>query len=285
MADEIVFETAEKSALELIERDQHYDMYLRNISWPLGGAEYFRDLTEFPQHDILVDPGDGIDNYILKNTTIKLDKVLRENMIKSLENGLYEDFITLTMFDARSIVKARYSADTHPNWLDEPYGQDLISLSLLENLAKRTSIWKRTRDSKQLSRNLISLVLSGYFAINERGVYLSALSPNAGVDDLILALKNSGPGLPKLVQKKIRQLEPISELKRNLTRELMTWGDIWTVRLMGRIGNAEFVPDLIHVLRDSDSMDYIHSDAIKAMNALDDSADDIIISAILFVPI
>jgi preprotein translocase subunit SecA len=49
---------------------------------------------------------------------------------------------------------------------------------------------------------------------------------------------------------------------------------------MGRIGNKAFVPNLIHVLRNSDSMDYIYSDAIRAMNALDDSADENILTAI-----
>ena len=49
---------------------------------------------------------------------------------------------------------------------------------------------------------------------------------------------------------------------------------------MCRIGNKAFVPNLIHVLRNSDSMDYIYSDAIRAMNALDDSADENILAAI-----
>jgi SEC-C motif-containing protein len=265
---------------DLEDRDRHYDTYLRNISWALGGAEYYRNLTEFPQQNILENPGDVVDNYILKDTTIELDKTFHENMIKSIENGLYKDFLTVVMFDARSIVKARYSEDIHPDWLDEPYGQDAVSLALLEDLSKRTEIWNQIKDSKQLGSNLIALILSGYFAIKERGAYLMALSPDAGVEDLIWALKNSGPSLPKPIQEKIKQMEPISELKNTLTEDLMSWGDIWTVRMMGRLGNEAFVPNLIHVLRRSDSMDFIYSDAIRAMNALDDSADEIILAAI-----
>ena len=34
-------------------RDHHYDTYLRDISYALGGAEYFRNLTEFIQNNIL----------------------------------------------------------------------------------------------------------------------------------------------------------------------------------------------------------------------------------------
>ena len=265
---------------DLIDQHRPYDTYLRNISWALGGAEYYRNLTEFPQQNILENPGDVVDKYILKDTTIELDEALHENMIKSLENGLYEDFMTLIMFEARSIVNARYSENTHPDWLDELHGQDAVSLALLEDLSKRTAIWNRIKDSKELGRNLISLILSGYFAIKERGAYLTALSPDAGIEDLIWALKNSGPSLPKPIQQKIKQMEPIPELKNTLTGDLMTWGDIWTVRMMGRIGNEAFAPNLIDVLRRSDSMDYIYSDAISAMNALDDSAAEIILAAI-----
>jgi hypothetical protein len=60
----------------------------------------------------------------------------------------------------------------------------------------------------------------------------------------------------------------------------MTWGDIWAVKLMGMIGNKEFVPDLIRVLRNADSLDYIYSEALSSINALDESADESILTAI-----
>ena len=265
---------------DLGDLDRNHETYLRDISNALGGVEYFRNLTEFPQNDILENPSEVIDNLILKNLNIELDDVLRKDMVKALKNGLYEDFSTMIMFEARSVVNARYSEDTHPDWLAKAYGQDTISLTLLEDLSKRSSIWKQIKNSKQLGRNLISLILTGYISIKERGAYLTALLPDAGVKDLIRALKNAGPSLPKTIQKKIKQIEPISELKKTLTKDLMTWRDIWTVRIMSRIGNEEFVPDLIHVLRISDSMDYIYSDAIRAMNALEESADVIILAAI-----
>ena len=124
------------------------------------------------------------------------------------------------------------------------------------------------------------MILSVYFAIKEHEDYLTALSPEAGVEDLIGALKNSGPSLPTTIQDKIKQVNPVPELKNALTEKLITWGDIWTVRLMGQIGDEEFVPNLLHILRNADSLDYIYSDAIRAMNALDESADEIIFSAI-----
>jgi HEAT repeat protein len=238
------------------DRDQHYDTYLRDISYALDGAEYFSNLTEFPKNNILEKPREVIDNLILKNSTVELGDDLREDVINSLENGLFEDFSTMIMFEARSIVNARYSEHTHHDWLDQLYGQDTMSLALLEDLSKRSSIWKQIKNSKQLG------------------------SPDAGVEDLIWALKNTGSSLPKPIQTKIKQTRPISELKNALTQDLMTWGDIWTVRMMGRIGNEEFVPSLIRVLNNSDSLDYIYSDAIRAMNALEESADEFIIAAI-----
>lgn len=265
---------------DLDDGHHYYDTYLRGIAHALGGAEYFQNLTEFLPNNILEKPGEVIDNLILKNPTIELNDALRDDMIKALDNRLYDDFSTMIMFEARSIVNARYSEEKHPGWLDELNGQDTISLALLEDFSKRSSIWKRIKNSKQLGRNLIALILSGYFSIKERDAYLTALFPDAGVDDLIRALKNTGSRLPNPIQKKIKQMEPISELKNTLTEDLMTWGDIWTVRMMGRIGNKDFVPDLIHVLRNSDSMDYIYSDAIRAMNALEESADEIILAAI-----
>ncbi len=93
-------------------------------------------------------------------------------------------------------MNARYPEGTHSGWLDEIYGQDAISLALLEDLSRRASVWKRIKDSKQLGRDLISLILSGYFAIKERDAYLAALSPDAGTGALVRALKNSGPYLP-----------------------------------------------------------------------------------------
>ena len=262
------------------DRDQRYGTYLRDISYALGGAEYFSNLTQFPKNNILEKPREVIDNLILKNSTVELGDDLREDVINSLENGLFEDFSTMIMFEARSIVNARYSEHTHPDWLDQLYGQDTMSLALLEDLSKRSSIWKQIKNSKQLGSNLISLILSGYIAIKERDAYIKALSPDAGVEDLIWALKNTGSSLPKPIQTKIKQTRPISELKNALTQDLMTWGNIWTVRMMGRIGNEEFVPSLIRVLNNSDSLDYIYSDAIRAMNALEESADEFIIAAI-----
>jgi HEAT repeat protein len=266
--------------LDLFAEDNHDDTYLRDISYPLGGAEYFRNLTEFNRNDILNKPDEIIGNLISKYSAIELDAGFRDDLIKALGSNLYGDFSSMIMFEARSVLNSRYSEGLPPLWLEESFEQDKMSVALLEEISKRTPILKRIKESKESCRNIISLTLSVYFAIKEREVYLTALSPEAGVEDLISALKNSGPSLPKPIQNKIKQVTPIAELKNALTENLMTWGDIWAVRLMGQIGNEAFVPTLLHILRSTDSLDHIYSDAITAMNALDESADEAILYAI-----
>lgn len=266
--------------LDLFAEDNHDDTYLRDISYPLGGAEYFRNFTEFNQDYILEKPSEIIRNLISKHPAIELDAGFRDDLTKALGSELYDDFSSIIMFEARSIFNSRYSEGVPPLWLKEPFEQDKMSVALLEDLSKRTLILKRIKESKESCGNIISLTLSVFFAIKEREAYLTALSPEAGVEDLIGALKNSGPSLPKPIQNKIKQVKPITELKIALTDNLMTWGDIWAVRLMGQIGNEAFVPTLLHILCSADSLDHIYSDAITAMNALDESVDEIILSAI-----
>jgi len=257
-----------------------YDIPLQNILSPLGGGSYFRDLTEFGKNSILSKPLETIDNLVLKNSHITIDETLRENLIALLENRHYQDFTTAVMFDARKIIHTRYSQNDNPDCLRDLLGQDKMCLHLLEDLLKRGPIWKQVESSNAFGSDLISLIISTYFAIKERGAYVKASPPEAGVDELIQTLQNSGPKLPEQIQDKIKVLSPTSELKASLSKDLMTWGDIWAVKLMGMIGNKEFVPDLIRVLRNADSLDYIYSDALSSINALDESADESILTAI-----
>lgn len=265
---------------ELTEFSNRNDMLLKNISAPLGAEDYFADLTEYGQNLILVQPLETIDSLVLRNSQIEIDEILRKNMVMTLEKERYEDFVTMIMFDARNIVNARYPENNCPEFLSELFGQDTMSMGLLEDLSKRSALWKQAKHSEELVINLISLIISVYFAVKERGVYQKALYPDAGVHELIYAVKNSGNNLPEQIQKKIKELAPIAELKAALTDDLMNWGDIWIVRIMGRIGNKDFVPDLIRVLCNADNMDYIYSDALRSISALDESADESILAAI-----
>ncbi len=250
---------------------------LENILSPLDGSTYFTNLTEFRGSDILEKPAQTIDDLIAKNEHISLDARLREKMIAALEKGEHESFVTMIMFDARKIVNGRYPHNSHPKFLTETFDQDTMCLGLLENLAKRSDIWKH---AQAVDDGLVSFIVSAYFAILERSAYLKALDPEAEIHELISSLKNAGPRLPVPIRKKIATLSPIAELKDSLTTNLRTWGDIWTVRIMGRIGDNAFVPDLLYVLRTSDSLDYIHDEALQAASGLDESADEPLFLAI-----
>jgi len=260
--------------------DDYSDSLLMMISSALGGDGYFQNLTQYGRYNILKKPNEVIDILVSRNATITLQEVTRSNIVKSLSNGAYEDFATMIMFDVRGIIHERYPTKEISGWLTDMYGQDTACLSLLEEVSKRPSIWKQAKNTKYSGRNLVALVLAVFFSVKERDAYVKGLSPHARLDDLIHALAGAGSDLPETIQNKIKELKPIAELNNALTKELMTWGDIWTVRLMGRIGSNEFVSQLIRVLNQSDSMDYIYSDALRAMTALDESADDQIIEAI-----
>jgi len=261
--------------------EDHYSApFLTSIASTLGGDGYFSDLTEYSQYSILEKPDEVFDLFISRNPNINIQKDKRESIIKSLSGKAFEDFVTMVMFDVWTIIHKRYPDEVTPDWLVETYKQDVVCLALLEVLSKRPSIWKQMKNTTYAGRNLVALVLSVFFSVVERGVYMKALSPGASLDELIQALEKTGSDFPEAIQKKIKERQPVAELNAVLTEELMTWGDIWAVRMMKQIGSVGFVHQLIRVLNNSDSLGYISSDALTAINALDESADEQIITSI-----
>ncbi len=113
-----------------------------------------------------------------------------------------------------------------------------------------------------------------------REAYTRAYAPEASRDDLLNSLKLAGAEFPETLQDRLVELSPVTELKTALSEDLLTWGDIWTVRLMGRIGDSAFVPDLLRVLGISNTLSYIHGDAIQALNGIDESGHKDVFNAI-----
>ncbi|MGB9498534.1 MAG: hypothetical protein ACKVE4_02030 [Dissulfuribacterales bacterium] len=260
----------------VFDSDLSDDILLRNVLSPLGGEPYFSDLTGYGENLIISAPGKTIDALVEKNDHIKIDPSIIKNLTAFLEKKQYDDLITIILFDVRRMMNARYPENAYPKSLTECFGQDAMCMGLFEDLSKRAP---RFGKIKQLP-DVIAFILSAYFAVNERIAYVKALSPEAGVDDLLCALKNAGPSLPVLIQEKIKNLSDVSKLKEALTETLITWGDIWTVRIMGKMGNKEFVPDLIRVFQTADSMDYIYDNALTAIDALDESAEEALFCAV-----
>ncbi len=260
--------------------DYYSDSFLRTITSTLGGDGYFRDLTENSQHNIVEKPEEVINLFISRNPSVAIPKDTRKSIVTSLSNKAFKDLATMIMFNIRTIIHKRYPDEVTPDWLVDTYNQDAVCLTLLEEISKQSSIWKEVNNTDYAERNLVALVLAVFFAVVEREAYVKALSPETPLDGLIHALINTGSDFPEAIQKKIKEKQPVTELKAALTEELMTWGDIWIVRMMKQIGSAEFVHELIRVLNKSDSLDYIYGDALNAMYSLDKSSHELIISSI-----
>ena len=256
------------------------DILLKNILFPLGSDSYFSDLTEYGENLILSKPAETIDNLLLKNSQIQIDQHLLDRLIQTIENKQYDDFITILMFEARNIVSNRYSKNNDSEYLKELFEQDTLCVSILEYLSKRSVIIKEVMELPSVGPDLISFIISVYLGIIERGAYVNAFYPDSSIENLIYALENAGSFLPKNIQEKLKDQSPIPEIKEVLKKGISSWGGIWAVRMMGEIGDKTFVPDLINALSNSDSLDFIYGDALRAMNALDESADEMILTAI-----
>jgi len=266
--------------LRVTESNHSGDSILRGLSHALGGGDYFRDLSDFGRNAILEKPGRTIEELLAGHPHIRMEGDLSRAMVQSIAKKQYKDFCKLVAADAARIVDTRYPGTGDRPWLKEVSGQDKMSLDALVTFSEHSPIWKKADGSDDFGRVIISLMLSIYFGIKERGPYLTALSPAAGVAELIDALKKAGPRLPLAIRKRIIELAPVAELKGLLTEDRQTWGDTWAVRLMGHIGDKEFAPELVRTLNAADSLSYIYSDAIDAIHALEESADEFLLNAI-----
>ena len=261
-------------------RDQglNQEYFLERLMNAAGARGIYNDLTRDSSQELLEAPESVLDemleHYPILNSTVFVDK-----MVGLIDHGRYQDLVSSIAFDARGLVRSRYPAGHCPEHLRETFDYDTLSLAFLEEFAKRSMDWKQaTKRGKQ--SNLVSAVLACYFSIHERGGYLSALNPEATLAEMIAGLKDTGREFPRALQEGLARMAPIEHLKDALSSELNSWGDIWTVRLMGRIGSERFVPDLLRVVRETDGLSHIHEDAIDALHGVDESGHAEILSAI-----
>ncbi|MDA3917017.1 MAG: SEC-C metal-binding domain-containing protein [Deltaproteobacteria bacterium] len=244
--------------------------------------KYYNDLTEsLCSKNIIENPKEILENFFKKNAQIFLKTDQFDLVVKNLEKGHHHDLVTTLMFEIQNIVQHRYPENLSFEDLHELFVKDTMTVALFKELSRQPSLWSRLgKKSNSWMDLLIALVISLYCSFLERGLYIKALLPDARLEQLILTMEKTGSRLPEIICRKIVEFAPIPELKNVLSERLNTWGDIWIVKIMGRIGSREFVPDLLRVLNNSDSLDYIYSDAIKSITALDESADEMIINAI-----
>ncbi len=256
------------------------DVFLKGLMHSARAGELFSDLTGYRAQEILEAPKKALKEAPGQYRMISAEPETINEVVRLIEGGDYQNIATSLMFEGQNIFRSRFPEGHPKDHLSETFELDSLAMAFLKEFSKRASYWKVAIKSENISRNLVSAVLACYFSIHERGGYLRALGPEATCEDLMDALKNTGPEFPKALRERLVQLSPIEELKAALTEELLTWGDIWIVRLMGRIGDDAFVPDLIRVVRDSDGLSYINADATRALNGMDESAHESILSAV-----
>ncbi len=256
------------------------DLFLNRLMEGVGAKSFFDALTEHGSVSILESPRKAFRAALRKYPLIDPEMGMIDKIVKLIDRKQYGHLATTLTFDARDIGRSRASEHKDKNHLSEILERDAQTLVFLEEFSKRSSVWKGVAKAEKTERNLVSALVACYISILEREGYIRALDPSAPCEDLIHTLKAASPELPKPIQDRIIELAPIAELKEALTKELMTWGDIWTVRLMGKIGGQLFVPELIRVVRKTDSLSYIHEDATEALNGMDESGHESLMSTI-----
>ena len=244
--------------------------------------KYYNDLTEYlDSKNIIENPREILESFFKKSAQISLKTDQFDMVVKNIETEHFHDLVTTLMFEIQNIVQHRYTDNLSFEDIHEIFVKDTMAVSLFQELSRQSSIWSKLGEKRNSRMDLlIAMVISLYCSILERDLYIKALLPDARLEELILTMEKTGSMLPETICKKIVEYAPIQELKNILSEELNTWGDIWTVKIMGRIGSREFVPDLVRVLNNSDSLDCIYSDAIKSITALDESADEMVINVI-----
>jgi hypothetical protein len=247
--------------------------------WQANG--YYRDLSEnMGRKSIQNDPEDVFDSFFKRNDHLSVSPDVQDKLKNMLAKKQCRDLVIFLMFEAKNMINRTYPEDRLSGEVRKLFDRDLMGVALFKEFSGQPSLWNKIKRPENSNTNyLIGFLLSVFFSIVERQAYVRALLPDAQITDLIEALQHSGSNPPEALCQKIVDLAPVSELKTALSHELNTWGDIAVVKIMGRIGSKEFLPDLIRVLNDADFMAYIHGDAITALNALDESADEFILAA------
>ncbi|MFW5854163.1 MAG: HEAT repeat domain-containing protein [Thermodesulfobacteriota bacterium] len=256
----------------------HGDGLRKTIAFELSGGEgYWRELKNMKRHPQLGAP----DEVMMRCGEYFPGLEDAEDLLWEIGDALldkdYPEVVDRVVNDSRSVFQARYPDDP-PAWLTEIFELDRLALTVLEEVKRRPRIWKNV-NAKEADL-WIHMVLCAFFSIRGRAAYPAALDPAADPETLIEAVRHADEVLPVSIQDRIVELAPVQALPTVLTPELCHWCDVWAVHLMGRIGDPAFVPELIRVLREVDSLDFIHKDTIEALAALDESADAAKLAAI-----
>ncbi len=190
------------------------------------------------------------------------------------------DVATFLWDEARKKIHGRFPDGRVEPWHREVFEQDTVALAFLADFSRRPVYWELAGRDSHFAAVMVLVMLSCHAAILGRESILDALAPNAGENVLLRSLETATSEFPAVLQDRIVELAPVQALKDLLAKGLSTWGGVWTVQIMGRIGHEAFLPDLLRVIRESDPFDYPYSDAETAVQRLDESAHEDLFRAI-----
>jgi hypothetical protein len=253
----------------------------RSLMDAMGVGGIYHDLMETWPHGLLKEPAKALERLLSDSPGISLPVEFQKEIVKYLSKSQYRQLSLRLHASATEITKEKLPDENNiPHYHESIYTEDLSAITLLAVLAGNQKDWKRFQKNKDGLKASVCAALAAYLGIVERGRYLEALSPHAPLTVLMEAVKNSGRDLPERISDRLIRLASVDALKKAFTQNLRTWSDIHIVRIMGQIGSKAFIPDLVRVIADSDPLDYIHDDALKALYGIEDSGHPAIFSAI-----
>ena len=241
----------------------------------------FEEIVEYGSCDVLTAPRGSLMELLKQHPLIHLDPPWISEVVRLIEAGRLQHLATILMLDARSKVRQRHSEHQPEGRHGELYASDMLSLAFLEEFSRRSSDLEDVMKNENVVRNIIATLLACHLSILEREAFIRALRPEATPSEMVAALKGSGKDFPSSLQDRLVELSAVQELKGALTGDLSTWGDVWTVRAMGRIGDGAFIRDLIRAVRETDGLSFVHEDAIRALSGIDDSGHEELLNAII----
>jgi len=259
--------------------DPKVNAQLQRLVGSVNGSVLCEDFADY-RGELLSNPKESIIAVVRQHAIIEPESGLLDELGRMIESGHYEHFATSLMFATQKRLQSRILEEQSPSYLSEVYAYDQLALAFLEEFSKHPSIFRKFRQEESVITNLVSALLACYFSIVEREAYIPALAPKASLDELLAALKSAGSEFPKVLQDRLVEAAPVPELKAVLSEGLYAWGDLWAVRLMGRIGDPAFVPELVRVVRVTEGVSYIHEDAIRALNGIDSRGHEELLHAI-----
>ena len=273
----IVIKTFFKTEENINNRDPRFFV---NIMQTIDADDIYNDFKENIDGNIFKNSEKIINEVLKYNPNIEANKEIIDGINDLLDKRQYKELIRELLLEASNTINIRFPEKKHSDFHANIFELDELSLKILEEFAKYSVIYKEAAKKTEQGQDYIAFAISVYFSIIGRQIFVEALNPKSTCEQIISALKLTGKYFPDELVSKLVELAPIDELKNALSEDFSTWGDIWIVRIMGRIGNPDFVPSLIRILCNADNLSYIFSDATEALNGIDEAGHEKIFSAI-----